>query len=169
MLLKGGTRSNASRLILPNANTYQEAQNGIIMLDDDPPDGVQVLLEYLYTLEEPLISTLGEAEHAYLLGDKYGLPILRDAGKKSLIGMWGLTAAVFEWLPDYIKMDYLESIQELWSWTLDDVKEIQDVALAGLCSSARSGALLHHQGFRNLLWQNKGFCIELMTALAQRP
>jgi len=102
-----------------------------------------------------------------LLGDKYGLLPLRTAGKDRLIRVFGAGARVLDCLTDEKKAAYLYSLGRLWSWEVEDVTEIKDAVLAGLCTSVRSSPLLQHQGFQKFLGQNKDLSLELMMALAE--
>ncbi|KAK5094189.1 hypothetical protein LTR70_004239 [Exophiala xenobiotica] len=144
---------------------FKESKTSIVTLDDDDPEGVQLLLEYLYTLDLTY-SCAKYGEIAYLLGDKYGLLPLRTAGKNQLIRWFGKGTRVLDSLKDEKKAAYLYDLGRLWSWEMEDVTEIKDAVLAGLCISVRSGPLLQHRGFQKFLRRNKDLSLELMMALA---
>lgn len=68
-------------MIPENANnSHQEAQTGILELDGDRPDKVDMLLHHLYTLRLPVLGGLSIGETGQLLttADKYDCRLLAN-------------------------------------------------------------------------------------------
>jgi len=63
----------------------QEAETRTITLDNDDADGIDIMFVYLYTLEPPRSLSITDAEQCFLLGDKYALPALREAGYQQIM------------------------------------------------------------------------------------
>ena len=82
---------------------HQEAPNREIDLSDDDEKALNIMLQYLYTYE---ISILGLATATSLqlliIGDKYELEEVRDAGKMNLSGkIASLTSSDGQWVADW--------------------------------------------------------------------
>jgi len=58
----------------------------VIETNDDPPEGIDMYLLYLYTLQPPRLLTNITTLYALILGDKYNAPALGDVGKSYAIG-----------------------------------------------------------------------------------
>lgn len=72
------------------ADIMQEAETKVVDLDEDDKESVDMLLLYIYTLENPfsfnpLKGKFVEAERAYLIGDKYQMLGLRRAAKVFMV------------------------------------------------------------------------------------
>ena len=90
-----------------------EALSQEINLNDDPADGIAMVLEHLYTLEIPFLPTMYHAKWAFTLGDKYSLPKLRGAGAVRLIFFHRLFWDAWVHFNDELKIRHLEHLEEV--------------------------------------------------------
>lgn len=143
----------------------------VIKLDDDDQEAVDMMLEYLYTLEKPVPLAVAlprpvSAERAYFIGDKYDLSILQSAGYSSmeviarhLLQSWDAKGFVS-------KSNTISWIRMMWSWEHDGLKDIRKLCLERL--SGMSAKMLDYEPFQQLLDDNKEFRMEFIKAVKKQ-
>lgn len=136
-------------------------------LDMDPVEGVDVLLEYLYTHEKPNFNKKPgkvhlRAEYAFVLGDKYGLPELRDFGQQKLIQH--INTCFNSWKPrtDAEKEQMYIQIEHIWSWQQEGSEEIRSTCLRHLCTDT---SVLEDKEFMDLISHQRQFSTDLIKQL----
>lgn len=105
---------------------FKEAQTGTINLEDDDPDAVRMMIHYLYHFDYPIVDTnvavpdITPKLHAkvYALGEKYGIPRLKDLAAKK----FNDTAQAVDPEP------LLDGIFEAYTSTIDTDRDLRDVA-----------------------------------------
>jgi len=145
-----------------SSDPHQEAVTKTIGLNDDNPDGIARMNEYLYTLQVPALSEYAAAKLTYIVGDKYNLPALKDAG----------CAFMYKWLqakfrdfyskPKDEKTTLLGTIGELSKWTYPDTAKFKEAVIRGLVSSA--GSNLGDTHFVDFMWRNREFGLVFMRS-----
>lgn len=138
----------------------QEAKTQIVNLDEDDPEGVDVLLEYLYTLTEPTVNKAADkkhvrAEQAFIMGDKYGLGQLKTFGREKLyegiqddFRYWDKKTAAQ-------KMEMVARLEKIWSWQQLGSAAIRDLCLKKL--GTMSDSMLEDDRFMDLVWRQRVF------------
>lgn len=125
-----------------------------------------MLLEYLYTLEPPKFPDVdnqarSKAEHAFVLGDKYGLTGLRDLGRDRIkIAVQG---DVMNWhsKPDVEKQQIFDAIERYWNWQQEGSTQIRECCLIAL--SNLDNILLEDAAFKTLVHKNGNFALDLIN------
>lgn len=147
----------------------QESQTHVVTLNDDPPEGVDVLLEYLYTLAKPNFGKRAgqrhiRAEHAFTLGDKYGLPQLRSFGSQMLVQCVNSEFSTWHGKPDRIKQRMLGQIERIWSWQLEGSDFIRDICLWNLSRMPQSepDSMMRDERFVALVSEQRQFSLDLI-------
>lgn len=130
----------------------------MVKLDGDPIEGVEVLLEYLYTLGPPDFNKVaGEsyirAEYAYTLGDKYGLRQLQTFGREKLYEAIKDDVKGWEKKNKTEKQQMIELIEKIWSWKQKDFISMRELCVQRL--SMMSVSMLEDEGFIDLVYGNR--------------
>ncbi|KAK5095968.1 hypothetical protein LTS08_007850 [Lithohypha guttulata] len=103
-----------------------ESTAKVIEMNDDSPEGIDMYLLYLYTLQPPELSATNPALHALVIGGKYNAPILRDAGKIYTTNMVLRASAPISTTQDRTDTEaWLRHIKCYWSQKMpiaDDIK-----------------------------------------------
>lgn len=91
-------------------------------LKDDPPEGVDVMLEYLYTLAEPTFDkpvnlSYERAEGAFIMGYKYNLHALKAFGRAKMSTSISSLISTWDWqistISDAIEEEFIARIASL--------------------------------------------------------
>lgn len=138
----------------------KESKTLTVKLNDDPPEGVDVLLEYLYTLGPPDFKTpdgksLTRAEHAFVLGDKYGLPELSMCGRKKLEECIQDDFKYWDQKSEIQKKSMMSLINKIWSCKQVEADVLRSFILQRL--SSMSVSMIDDELFTAMLWENKDF------------
>lgn len=114
-------------------NEPQEASTLILKLDDDNPEGIDMMLRYLYLLKVSdfsdkamFSSNYKAAEQALTLGDKYDLPELCSAGTKALIRCVKYNLPRWESRLEGSKARWICCFRKVWTWTQRDADSIRE-------------------------------------------
>ncbi|KAK5094188.1 hypothetical protein LTR70_004240 [Exophiala xenobiotica] len=150
---------------------FTESATWVIKLDDDDQEAVDMMLEYLYTLEKPgplavALPRPVSAERAYFIGDKYDLSILQSAGYSSMEVIARHLLQSWDAKNDVGKSNAISWIRMVWSWEHDGLKDIRKLCLDRL--SGMSATMLDYEPFQELLDDNKKFRIEFIKAMRKR-
>lgn len=144
----------------------------MVTLDDDPAEGVDVLLEYLYTFEEPDFDKnagqiLTRAEHAFTLGDKYSLPQLRLFGLQQLSICIHAEFSNWAGKSDAIKERMLTQICRIWSWEQQGSGVIRELCLDCISNMAQSElqSMTMDGRFAALVFDHGQFSLDLIQHL----
>lgn len=151
----------------------QEAETQTIKLDDDRPDGVNVMLLYLYTLEVPDLSNKDVSPHeftgeeqCFVLGDKYNLPILKEHGQSQLLQNVRDNLALWSTCSDQIKLNWINWLSRMWRWEQGGSEKIRGGAIEALMKISVS--IIEHEAFQKLLKDNEDFNMAFLRALAKK-
>lgn len=123
------------------------------------------MLEYIYTLEIPELSTIADAKSAYMLGDKYNLPKLHQQGSIRLCALLRLCWNAWAQVDEALKGTFVFHFQDIFTWTHPGADRFKKVILDSFCQSASDA--IEDTTFRHLLSQNKDFDLDFMRALAK--
>ncbi|KAK5077707.1 hypothetical protein LTR70_001983 [Exophiala xenobiotica] len=152
---------------------FKESKTATITLDNDVPDGVDMLLVYLYTLELPNLANKqvypqsgSAARDAYFLGDKYNLPCLRDHGRTTLIHQIRTRLNTWYEKEDAMKERWIRFIGKVWKWTIEDSDQVREAILDALMSTSQ--AIIEDGRFQALMKENEEFLMAFLRALAKK-
>lgn len=134
-------------------------------LDEDPQDGVDMMLEYLYTLQKPIHPTRAKAETVYTIADKYDLQQLRLQALDVLMSHTGMICSSWERKSEEEKADTIDWIRKVRSWEQQDSAQLREICLRRL--SGMSASMLDHEPFKKLLLEDDGFCMDFIKAMKQ--
>ena len=142
-------------------------------LNDETVEEVDMLLMYLYTLEEPnflnkevLQYDCIAAESALKLGDKYNLPALGTAGQLHLNDFFEHSFRVWPQLGDDCKEMGFECLTHLWELRYIGTENLRETAIKSLVHIAKD--VVEHKSFETLCMANPEFAIAFSRALAKK-
>lgn len=133
-------------------------------LIDDPGEGVDAMLEYLYTFESPNFegSPCGshvKAEGAFIMGDKYDLGPLKELGRKKLLDNIQTSVRGWQSNPDQIDEEVqrliINAIARLWTLQQDGSDSLREECLEYLCTIP--GVIRDSHQFQTLVNTNSAF------------
>ena len=145
----------------------QEAESRTINLDDDTADGVNLLLEFLYTLQIPTWGSgtvaFATAERAFFLGDKYGVPSLRDAGLSKLKEY--VTNVTEAWVKygAGVNVSWVNRFDGVWSWDQEGSGALRETIISALLPISKT--VIELVEFQDLVWKNRDFGLAFMRAI----
>lgn len=132
-----------------------------------------MLLVCLYTLalpdfenEQIFPNVMGGAENAYLLGDKYDLPRLRNHGRTRPIGYIQTSLNTWHEDEDANKKRWILFIGKVWKWTIADSDQVREAILGALMGTSK--AIIEDERFQALMKENAEFFMAFLRALAKR-
>lgn len=139
----------------------------MIDLENDDPQGIEQMLEYLYTLQVPQLAHVSHARSAYIIADRYGLQALKDSCCEVLCAKLQQDCLIFDWTPSDDKAELLSIVSEIWSWKFSDTLKFHEAILRGFTASASTTLADKH--FQDFMWEHRDFGIVFMqTALQNR-
>lgn len=125
---------------------------------------------YLYTFDISKfigVSTVFvDAESAFLLGDKYALPKLRDAGRMKLL------ACIHEDLTNFKRgntskqKDWIDWIRKSWNWAMPGAEELRIGVLNALVRASTS--VIENEDFYALMREDENLHRSFLRALAKK-
>lgn len=134
-------------------------------MNDDPSEGIAIMIEYLYTLELPPLVGLTQAKDVYFLGDKYELPKLRDHAASCYSDCLAIICKPHVYSENASKEWMLSIVEDLWMWTIPGTDKLKQVVLDCLCQSASK--VIEDEVFQDFFSRNKDFEMAFMRALAK--
>lgn len=135
-------------------------------LKDDNPDGVDILLLYLYTLQVPTFADLVSAENALLIGDKYNVPALRDAGRVQFTKLATTAVSRFASIPKPRQVTCIAWIEKVYRWEIECAKAINIAIMAAVVKVSMS--IIEHEKFRDFINRDEGFRWAFLRALSEK-
>lgn len=143
----------------------------VLNLDADEEAAVDMMLVYLYTLEIPVAfspqkGTFDDAEHAYLMGDKYQLSDLKLAGYNYM--MASITTMLKEsklQQDPHAVDDWTVFVKKLWVNDFPDAEHFQDIILDKLVDAAQF--FMDNETFQDFIGENVEFNGDFMRALVR--
>ncbi|KAK5942850.1 hypothetical protein PMZ80_005416 [Knufia obscura] len=114
------------------SNGFKESDTLAVNLDEDPQDGVDMMLEYLYTLQKPIHPTRAKAETVYTIADKYDLQQLRLQALDVLMNHTGMICFSWERKSEEEKADTIDWIRKVRSWEQQNFAQLREICLRRL-------------------------------------
>lgn len=125
------------------------------------------MLDYLYTLDVPTLEDFQKAKSAYIIGDKYNLPVLKARGCQIMVEKLVQSFDSYYTRPEEDKTQLLSIIEYVWTWTYSDMEQFQAAILKGL--NSKSSSNVEDKQFQDFMWQNKEFGIRFIrSAVAKK-
>lgn len=146
-----------------DADLRQEADSKTIDLKDDHPDGVALMLEYLYILELPSLSTVTISKQVFEVGDKYRLTERGEHARQRLIDLLLCTCSVWPKHSKEENKQLLKLIGGICRSTYRDACYFRSAILSGVL--AVSSHVIEDEQMQGFMRRNYDFCLQFVRAL----
>lgn len=146
-----------------DADLGQEADSKTINLKDDHTDGVALMLEYLYTLELPSLSTVTISKQVFEVGDKYRLTELSEHARQRLTDLLLCTCSGWPKHSKEENKQLLKLIEGTWRSTYRGACYFRSAILRGVL--AVSSHVIEDEQMQGFMTRNYDFCLQFMRAL----
>lgn len=154
------------------ANRPQESFTGLINLDDDRPDGVDILLLYLYTLEAPDFEkpagthAVQRVLSAVIIRDKYQALVLKSAGQNYVLKR--MRDCTLGWcnIQTSLRNQWIIFAWRIWSKEFPPADEMKAKLLEIMVGIAKY--LIEEPAFQKLLRRDIDFSLEFVRAVVQK-
>lgn len=132
----------------------------MITLDSDSPQGIDQMLEYLYTFEAPYFVDATEAKSAYIIADKYDLQDLKSASYRVMLEKLKEGCETFYPWTFEKNTKLLLLIEEIWTWAYSDTRDFKETILRGFLASAPR--TIEKKQFQDFMWAHIEFGVLFM-------
>ena len=138
----------------------------MVQLKDDKPEGVDMLLLYLYTMQIPSFTEAKSAEDAFLIGDKYNVPALRAGGRKQLEELLTTELLEFASVSKPRHLSCIAWIEKVYTWEVEGAKEIKEAILVAVVKVSES--IIEQEKLQDLIERNGEFRLTFLRALSKK-